>query len=321
MLDLAKVEAGAVELEELTFDVREVVRGRAAAGPLRRGGPRAHPRGPRARRPAPHRLGDPGRLRQVLTNLAGNAVKFTEAGSVTVLLEGDAAGLVLSVRDTGIGLTAEQQDRLFAPFVQADAATTRRYGGTGLGLSIARGLVERMGGTISVTSVPGEGSTFRVALPLPAVEPPAVRAPDPAPAQVPGRLRVLLAEDNLVNQLVATATLERLGVSVDVVGDGAAAVQAVLDGHYDAVLMDVQMPRMDGLSATRWIRAVESGTLELTGAGATRLPIVAMTASALQSDQQACADAGMDGVLPKPWTEQQLHDVLQRLSRRAALQH
>ena len=212
VLDLSKVEAGAVELEVVPFDLSEVVDD--ALLPVRfvaeDKGLLLQVRTQDGLRRS--RLGDPTRLRQVLTNLASNAVKFTSSGSVTVTLGGDSTGLVLTVRDTGIGMTAEQQERLFAPFVQADASTTRRYGGTGLGLSIALGLVERMSGTITVVSTPGEGSTFLVRVPLPAVDAP-THAPDGHEARRdaagPTGLRVLLAEDNAVNQMVAVATLER----------------------------------------------------------------------------------------------------------------
>ena len=326
VLDLSKVEAGAVELEHVAFDVLTVLDD--AVLPVRFAAEDAGLA--LVVRPAagfvPERLGDPTRLRQVITNLAANAVKFTEQGSVTLTVGGTRDGVWVRVTDTGIGMTQEQLARLFTPYSQADASTTRRFGGTGLGLAIARGLSQQMGGTITVSSRPGLGSTFQLELPLP-VAPPALPAsavplPRPVPdAAGPPALRLLVAEDNEVNQLIARATLEREGAVVTVVGDGAQAVDAALSGDYDAVLMDCQMPGMDGLEATRWIRRVESGTLELTGPGEQgpqrRLPIVAMTASATLSDRTACLAVGMDDVLPKPWTEQQLTDVLARIRERA----
>ena len=326
VLDLSKVEAGAVELETVAFDVLTVLDD--AVLPVRFAADDAE----LALVVAPAdgfcavRLGDPTRLRQVITNLAANAVKFTERGSVTITVDGSADALRVQVADTGIGMTEQEQGRLFQPFTQADASTTRRFGGTGLGLAIARGLTQQMGGTISVSSTPGVGSTFVVELPLPAATDAtelAVTGTAVPPQRTPvaPALRLLVAEDDPVNQLIARATLEREGAVVTVVADGAQAVDAALSGDYDAVLMDCQMPGMDGLEATRWIRMVESGTLALTGAAAdgrqARLPIVAMTASATISDRTACLAVGMDDLLPKPWTEQQLADVLGRIRGRA----
>ncbi len=328
VLDLSKVEAGAVELEHVRFDVLAVLED--AVLPVRFAADDAGLA--LVVGPAPHfaaeRWGDPTRLRQVLTNLAANAVKFTEAGSVTITVGGTADAVQVRVTDTGIGMSPEQVDRLFQPFTQADASMTRRFGGTGLGLAIAGGLSQQMGGTITVSSAPGLGSTFQLDLPLPAADCRAVRplpaaaVPSPrsgdahAPVAPRPGLRLLVAEDNEVNQLVARAVLEREGALVTVVSDGAQAVDAALSDDYDAVLMDCQMPGMDGLEATRWIRMVESGTLALSpqsGALQRRLPIVAMTASATLSDRAACLAVGMDDVLPKPWTAQQLADVLDRL--------
>ena len=325
VLDLSKVEAGAVQLEHVPFDVLTVLED--AVLPVRFAAEDAGLAlvvAPAAGFAA-ERCGDPTRLRQVITNLAANAVKFTEVGSVTITVGGTDAAVQVRVTDTGIGMTQEQLDRLFVPFTQADASTTRRFGGTGLGLAIARGLSQQMGGTITVASAPGLGSTFQLDLPLPVVEVvPAHAVPLPRSggaaleAGPPGAapLRLLVAEDNEVNQLVAQAVLEREGAVVTIVGDGAAAVDAALSADFDAVLMDCQMPVMDGLEATRWIRMVESGTLELSPRSEAlhrRLPIVAMTASATLSDRAACLAVGMDDVLPKPWTAQQLTDVLDRL--------
>ncbi|PRY44384.1 signal transduction histidine kinase [Geodermatophilus tzadiensis] len=304
VLDSAKVEAGAVELEEVPLDLLEVLD--EAALPVRapaadRGLVLAVTAAPGL---APHRTGDPGRLRQVVGNLLSNAVKFTESGSVTLTVAGDAATVVLHVTDTGIGMTGDQLARLFTPFTQAEASTTRRFGGTGLGLSIAAGLVARMGGRITACSAPGAGTTFRVELPLPEAGPADGAAPVPAPAAVHG-LRVLVADDDEVNRLVARMTLEARGLAVDVVPDGARAVEAVRAGGYAAVFMDCHMPGVDGLEATRRIRAAE------VAEGRPRTPVVALTASALTDDRARYREAGMDGFLPKPWTPQELQAVLE----------
>ena len=312
VLDLAKVEAGALELEVADFDVVTVIED--ALLPVRFTADETC----LTLVVAPHagldrqRQGDAHRLRQVIGNLVANAVKFTPQGSVTVTVGGDDTRLRIRVADTGIGMTVEQQARLFTPFSQADASTTRRYGGTGLGLTITAGIVEKMGGTITVTSAPNAGSTFSVDVPLPVAPPTPVehaaavdRQVDLAPDAPSGPLRVLLAEDNEVNQLVARTTLAQHGVEVDVVDNGQLAVEAVRRGGYDAVLMDCQMPVMDGLEATRKIRRAETGEH--------RLPIIAMTASALDSDRELCLRAGMDGLLPKPWTAQELTTLVSSL--------
>ena len=303
VLDTAKIEAGAVDLEEVSLDLAEVVD--EAALPVRAA---AADQGlALAVTPVPGlarlRTGDPTRLRQVVGNLLSNAVKFTPRGSVTCTVGGDAETVTVVVADTGIGMTGEQQARLFTPFTQAEASTTRRFGGTGLGLAITAGLVERMGGRITVCSAPGVGTTFRVELPLPVAAGVPARTGTTARASLEGA-HVLVAEDNEVNQLVARATFEARGMRVDVVSDGAAAVAAVLTGRYDAVFMDCRMPVMDGIEATRRIRTLEE--LE----GRPRLPVIALTASALVEDQLRYRQAGMDGFLPKPWTAEELERVL-----------
>ncbi len=269
--------------------------------------------------------GDPGRLRQALVNLVGNAVKFTERGQVTVRIrvEAEEAGAQVvrfAVRDTGIGIEPEALGRLFQPFAQADGSTTRRYGGTGLGLVISKRLVELMGGQLGVMSEPGEGSVFwftarleRSALTarpeepaVPETPPPAETATaiaSPAPAVASPRGRVLVAEDNVVNQKVAARILERLGYAVDVAATGNEAVAAVGQHTYDAILMDGQMPHTDGFEATRVIRAME---------GTRHTPIIALTASAMQGDRERCLAAGMDDYVSKPVGPEQLEAVLRR---------
>jgi len=325
VLDTAKVEAGAVELESMAMDVLEVAQD--AVLPSR---PAAGAKGVAvvvapARDLHPYRIGDPTRLRQVLTNLVGNAVKFTDRGSVTLTVDGDATHLVLTVTDTGAGMTPQQTARLFTPYTQADPSVARRYGGTGLGLSIARGLVELMGGSITVISSPGAGSRFRVEVPLACTEAFDARRPTHAHAGAPHRSltgeRVLVADDNEINQMVARAALQAQGLVVDVVADGAAAVEAVAgrartgggDG-YAAVFMDVQMPGMDGLEATRRIRTAEQALDG--GRGGPPVVVIAMTASAFDDDRRACRAAGMTAFLPKPWTREQFTAALAAIPSR-----
>jgi CheY-like chemotaxis protein len=244
--------------------------------------------------------GDVTRLRQILVNLVGNAVKFTASGDVTVTVTPEPGGpdvpsLLFAVRDTGCGIPADRMDRLFQAFSQVDASTTRRYGGTGLGLVISRKLAEMMGGRIWVESTSGVGSVFQFTIPLRA-----------APAQDPARininidvaiaaqrpLRILLAEDNVVNQKVAVVQLKRMGYHPDVVANGLEVLAAVRRQTYDVVLMDVQMPEMDGLEAAR--RIVEEFDADR------RPHLIALTANVYKSDRDSCLAAGMDAFLGKP---------------------
>ncbi|WP_436520835.1 ATP-binding protein [Actinoplanes sp. HUAS TT8] len=245
--------------------------------------------------------GDAARIRQILVNLLGNAVKFTDHGAITVHVSADGPRTRIAVRDTGIGIPADRRDLLFRPFSQVDASITRTYEGTGLGLAISQRLAEAMGGGITVDSQPGLGSTFTVTLLLPPATLPAGR-PEPAVAPVARPLRVLVAEDNPVNQRVVELLLERRGHRVEIVADGAAAVAAVRETRYDLVLMDVQMPVLDGLAATERIRA------DPPAHGAPR--IVALTANVMVDDQAAATEAGMDGFLAKPIQEPELDAVL-----------
>ena len=270
-------------------------------------------------------LGDVSRLRQVLLNLLSNAVKFTHEGSVTLRLAPAGPGrLRIAVADTGIGIAPERRAALFDSFTQADASTTRRYGGTGLGLAISQRLVSCMGGTIQVDGAPGQGSTFWFEIDAaPVADAPhggdgAMRpeASLPVAADDPTGLRVLVAEDNEVNQRVVVRLLARLGVDADVVEDGAAALEALhgAETPYAVVLMDVQMPVLDGHQATRRLRA------ELPAA---RQPyVIALTANALEGDREACLDAGADAYLAKPLQRAALHAALaaaQRAAREPAL--
>jgi CheY-like chemotaxis protein len=252
-------------------------------------------------------IGDPLRISQVLRNLAGNAIKFTHQGRVSVhvraeSVEGPKVALVFSIVDTGIGIPAEKHRLIFEPFTQADGSTTRKYGGTGLGLSICSGLVELMGGRIWVESEPGQGSAFHFTIPLdraplaPAIEPPPWSSVTQARAR--RKLRILVAEDNSVNQRLASRLLEREGHSVTIAGSGKEALESFERQHleqrqFDLILMDVQMPDVDGLQATARIRDRERGSGH-------RVPIVAMTAQAAESDRLRCLESGMDAYVTKP---------------------
>ena len=315
VLDFSKIEAGRLQLESTIFDVRKTVGSITSVL-----GPSAIAKGieltssvdddvPKLAR------GDPGRLRQVLLNIAGNAVKFTVLGGVTVNVDAQSQGWIrFAVRDTGIGMSSEVRERLFRPFTQADASTTRRFGGSGLGLSISRRLIELMGGSLELESTEGIGSCFTFKIPFEAVEN-ADGKPGDAVTMAPTarfNARVLLAEDNAINQRVATKQLEQIGCNVTVVPNGRDAIARVRAEQFDVVLMDCHMPDVDGFMATRAIRAEEA----LTGV---HLPIIALTAAAMPQDQQACAEAGMDDYLVKPIATKQLHATLARWLVREAV--
>jgi signal transduction histidine kinase len=294
ILDFSKLEAGALQLTTETFPVAELGRGVVALL-----GAQADAKDLTLTCDAPEGLylsGDAARLRQVLLNLVSNAVKFTERGEVAVNLnvepDGDRAWLSVEVRDTGVGLDPAQIDRMFDRFTQADGSVSRRYGGTGLGLAISRRLVEMMGGEIGAESDGRTGSTFRFRVPLSAVESPAeTRAPQ-NPAAPDRRLRVLLAEDNAANRALIAALTASLDIELHMVENGAQAVSAIQSEDYDLVLMDMQMPVMDGPSASRAIRGL-SGP-------ASRTPIVALTANVLPEQIEQCRASGMEGHVAKP---------------------
>ncbi|HEY2710473.1 MAG TPA: ATP-binding protein [Caulobacteraceae bacterium] len=300
VLDLSKIEAGRFELEQVEFDLGDLMKGAHSAFTAL-----ANKKGLsfalKIEDPAKGvYLGDPTRVRQILYNLISNALKFTENGEVRVTAAGAGEALVMMVSDTGVGIAPDRAGSLFEKFTQADASTTRRYGGTGLGLAICRELASLMGGEISVQSVPGEGSTFLVKLPLAKIGEalaPAFALPPapatPADAHLP-RIRVLAAEDNSVNQLVLKTLLHQIGVEPHLVDDGEQAVEAWKDAAWDVILMDMQMPVMDGLTATRAIREAEAAM------GRARTPIIALTANAMSHQIKACVAAGMDGHVAKP---------------------
>ncbi len=302
VLDFSKIEAGRMDLETVDFEVRDLVE--QVASLL---GPAAREKGVdlevRLDGAVPDVLaGDPTRLSQVLNNLVSNAVKFSDEGSVLVRVTAPASDqghvdLRFEVIDDGIGIDPAHVSGMFAPFTQADTSTTRLYGGTGLGLAISRQIVDALGGDLAYEPNPTGGSIFVVTVKL--ARPTgrgrdARTSPEPAPAArvATQGARVLVVEDNEVNQLVARGLLEALGVQVDVADDGVAGLRALEDGRFDAVLMDVQMPRMDGYEATRTIRQRETS--------GHRIPIIAMTAAAVEGERERCLAAGMDDYLTKP---------------------
>jgi signal transduction histidine kinase/ActR/RegA family two-component response regulator len=328
ILDLSKIEAGHMAFDRHPFAVAALVDAIASVLKHRAAAKGIGLRVEIAPEVAGTYLGDSLRVRQILLNLAGNAVKFTATGEVRIRVASKPGGLEFEVVDTGIGIAEDACKRLFSDFAQADVTTARHYGGTGLGLAISKRLALGMGGRIGVDSTPGKGSRFWFDLPLipapeaaaaeplavpagapaePVAAPPVVGAAvaDPGPDFVPAQtLRLLLVEDNKVNQKVALALLGRLGYQVDLAENGLQGVEAAARQRYALILMDMQMPVMDGLTATRRIR-------ELGGANRD-VPIVALTANAMQSDQDACHEAGMNDFLAKPFDRAGLMACIER---------
>jgi signal transduction histidine kinase/CheY-like chemotaxis protein len=319
ILDYSKIEAGKLQLEHIPFDLRHLLeakmillRGRAKQADLTLTS-RVDPALPSMM------VGDPNRLGQILINLIGNAIKFTEKGSIKVEVEVDPASstpaacrFTLRVTDTGIGMTPPQKEKLFQPFTQADGTTARRFGGTGLGLSICKRLIDEMNGSIGAQSTLNKGSVFFFSLCLNTSSEKAVKRPKPpASRKYPGR-RILIVDDNLVNQTLAMVMLEKLGCTSHTVSNGQEALDTLLKTAYDLVLMDCQMPVMDGFEATRMIRDRESER-------GPHLPIIALTASALHEDAKRCIRSGMDGFLTKPIKQDRLAATLHQVFTAAAL--
>jgi signal transduction histidine kinase/CheY-like chemotaxis protein len=305
MLDLSKIEAGKLELEEIAFDLGEIARGaHATFTALANSQGLSFGLDIEAARGV--YLGDPTRLRQVLYNLISNALKFTEAGEIRVTAAYEAGELEIRVADTGIGMSDEALSGLFSKFAQADTSTTRKYGGTGLGLAICRQLADLMGGSIAATSREGQGSTFVFKIPMARIGEARTAAAQPErPAQGSLELRVLAAEDNSVNQLVLKTLLHQVGVEPVIVENGQLALEAWEASDWDVILMDVQMPVMDGPTATRAIRAREAQ------AGRPRTPIIALTANAMSHQLADYLVCGMDGHVTKPIDAQRLFEALQ----------
>lgn len=327
VLDFSKIEAGHLELEVQDFDLRALLEESVElfSQPANKKGLALMIELPAGR--SLKLRGDALRLRQVVANLLNNAIKFTDEGEIVVsllLLSGEAGRVAfeLKVRDSGIGIPKEAQARIFEHFAQADGSTSRRFGGTGLGLTICRQLIEMMGGRISVDSRPGRGSCFTVALSLPIAEIPELPAaqaneettlrrvalPSLDEQYLPARLRgrVLLAEDNESNQIVARTHLERFGLQVLLVGNGQQALDLLESESFDLVLMDCQMPVVDGFAACAELRRREQR------AGLPRVPVVALTANAMRDDRKRCLAAGMDDYLAKPYRGDEMLAVLER---------
>ncbi|MDF7823831.1 ATP-binding protein [Pontiellaceae bacterium B12227] len=335
ILDFSKIEAGLLDIEVRDFDLKNVLDDLKAILALQ-----AEEKGidlkVRVDSSAPAMLrGDVGRLRQVLTNLTGNAIKFTHKGEVSLDVQlanehDDHVHLRFEVRDTGIGIAEEQLPNIFAAFQQQDASTSRKYGGTGLGLTICKQLVEIMGGEIGVESTEGKGSLFWFNIPV-NLQPTqkgqisfefdagggrgATEDDHTATQDIlletrqrikkhKSAIRVLVVEDNRVNQTVAVRTLEKMGIEAEAADDGEEAIERLIDTHYDFVLMDVQMPKMDGLETTAAIRRLEAEN------NLSRLPIIAMTAHALSGDRERCLEEGMDNYITKPINVADLSDVI-----------
>jgi signal transduction histidine kinase/ActR/RegA family two-component response regulator len=317
ILDLSKIEAGRLEIDSTVFSLRSIaeealrlvrhaagVKGLALVCKISEGVPDAL-------------LADSLRIRQILTNLLGNAVKFTENGRVELGIDcrpisPEAVEIQVAVADTGVGIPPEKQATIFEAFRQADSSTTRQHGGTGLGLTISARLAALMGGSIAVTSTPGDGSTFRLTVPCRLPAPENILPPAPcvstASAQPCRRLRILLAEDNAVNQRLAQRLLQKHGHEVSIAADGRQAVEAATqEALFDLILMDVQMPGMDGLEAARAIRGLENP-------GRRSIPIIAVTAFAMKGDRERCLAAGMNGYVTKPIEPAELCATIERFA-------
>jgi len=309
VLDFSKIEAGKLDLNPATVDPKAITE--SVVNLIRT---QAEDKGLYLRARFGEGIGwaeiDPVRLRQCLFNIIGNAVKFTERGGVEVRLSalGDGAERKLrcEVEDTGIGVPDSARARMFDRFQQVEGGTTRRFGGTGLGLAISRQLARMMGGDLDYASRDGEGSTFWFEIAAPAAAAPASEAANPVDSAPLSGLKVLVVDDNRVNRLVGVKSLNALGAEAEAVDSGAAAIEAVRTTDFDLILMDVNMPGMDGLEATRRIRA-----LGLAGAA---IPIIALTADVMRHQHDAYLAAGMNGLVPKPFAPAQLLAEIMRLA-------
>jgi signal transduction histidine kinase/AmiR/NasT family two-component response regulator len=315
ILDFSKLEAGQLRPEAIDFNIAHSI-----ASVVALLGPKAQDRGLTLNSSLPADMprvlnGDPSRISQILLNLVGNAIKFTEHGFVTIaashrVLQDDAIELRVEVIDTGVGISSDAQKSLFQPFMQADTSVSRKYGGTGLGLAICKRLCETMGGTVGVDSEPGYGSKFWFTVQCRAIGSALeLEAPPLAPtsaADAVGTLTILAAEDNDIIRLVISMLLSRRGYQADLVCNGSEAVAAVQTKRYDLVLMDMHMPEMDGVTATKLIRGLSGPERDV--------PIIALTANALVEHREICLAAGMNGFLTKPIQPDELYEAILRWS-------
>jgi signal transduction histidine kinase/ActR/RegA family two-component response regulator len=314
VLDLSKIEAGKLTLVVEDFELDQAVGAARETFAVMAQGKGLDFRLDVADSAKGWWRGDPDRLRQIIGNLLSNAIKFTTHGAVEAMIdmEPGSGALRLVVRDTGVGIAPEKLPTLFEKFTQADNSATRRFGGTGLGLAICRELTKMMGGSIGVDSRETYGSTFTVELPLPRGTAVEAATSDPLERVDEGNLRLLAAEDNLTNQQVLTAVMGSLGIDIDIVADGRQAVDAWRSGGYDLILMDIQMPVMDGITAARQIRQAEQVERRR------RTPIVALTANALSHQVEEYMAAGMDGHVAKPIEIAKLYDAISNALNAAA---
>jgi len=303
ILDISKIEAGKLSIEHIPFNLRIIVseirslfmhksmeKGVSFTVSVEDNVPEGF-------------SGDPSRIRQVLMNLVSNAIKFTDAGTVKLSVSFDREILRFCVQDSGIGIRQENIDKIFEDFTQEDMSITRRYGGTGLGLPICRQLVSLMGGALEVSSAYGKGSEFAFTLPLPVAEVAVLSMIQNQDGMLAINARILVVEDLLFNQKIVRYMLEKVGCTVDVADSGTTALEAVQRADYDIIFMDIQMPEMDGRETTRRLRKTEGGK---------RNTIIAMTASALDSERAACHECGMDDFISKPLQEEELYNMLQK---------
>ncbi|MDR3175278.1 MAG: response regulator [Desulfovibrio sp.] len=317
ILDFSKIEAGKLDAEFTSFDFYAVIENVAMTSRAKADKKGLSFKVDLDKHLPPILLGDPVRIFQVLNNLCDNAIKFTSAGEITLTvvlaeLSDFALAVNFSVKDQGIGLTKEQADKLFQPFTQADVSTTRLYGGTGLGLAICKSLCELMGGSIKVESEYGKGSVFSFTLPLGIGDSEDLQVQDDGDG--PPDLswaRILIVEDNMVNQEIILALMEKTQATLEVANNGAEGLDKIRNGNFDMVFMDVQMPVMDGLQATKAVRL-------LADEGKAHIPIIAMTAHAMNEDRRVCLEAGMDDYVTKPISPPELYGLLRRRTGKGA---
>jgi CheY-like chemotaxis protein len=322
ILDLSKIEAGCLELEYIDFDFHDLIENTIKIMSIRTGSKGLALQYTIAPDVSRHLNGDQGRLRQVLINLIGNAVKFTATGGISLTVERDVNSeadgfLRFNVADTGIGIPPEKQQTIFEKFSQADSSTTRKYGGTGLGLAICKRLVEMMDGRIWIESEEGRGSNFiftarfgQGAEPKPSAASPGAETEPASAAEVETPLDILLVDDTPQNRILIISFMKKTPHRIDIAENGQIAVEKFKAKSYDIVLMDVQMPVMDGYAATGEIRKWEAAQ------GANRTPIIALTANAMHEDIQKSIDAGCDTHLTKPIKKQKLFDTIGNYARR-----